>query len=165
MVTVPFTLFPPTTELLANVSCSAGINVICAVWLLRPSVAVMVQVWLAVTTDVGIEKGAELDPYGTETVAGGCAAVLSLDIPIFTPPGGAVPVSVTAADTLFPPSTLAGVTDNVDSCSAFAGSISSVAVWPAPAACPVIVAIWTEATGDVGTVTWRDAFPAGTVTE
>jgi len=125
----------------------------------------MVQVWLAVTTDVGIEKGAELDPYGTETVAGGCAAVLSLDIPIFTPPGGAVPVSVTAADTLFPPSTLAGVTDNVDSCSAFAGSISSVAVWPAPAACPVIVAIWTEATGDVGTVTWRDAFPAGTVTE
>jgi hypothetical protein len=125
----------------------------------------MLQVWLAVTTEVGIEKVAELDPNGTETAAGGCAAVLSLDIPIFAPPGAAVPVSATVADTFFPPSTLAGATDNVDSCSALAGSISSAAVWLAPAARPVMVAVWTAVTGNVETVTWRDAFPAGTVTK
>ena len=143
MVTVPLTVFPlpPTTELFAKTSCKAGTTMIGAVWLLRPSVAVMLQVWLAVTTEVGMEKVAELDPYGTETVVGGCAAVLSLEIPILTPPGGAVPVSATVADTLFPPSTLAGATDNVDSCSALAGSISSAAVWLAPAACPVMVAV------------------------
>src|ERR1035437_11155968 len=109
----------------------------------------MVQVWLAVTTDVGIEKGAELAVNGTETVAGGFALELSLDILMLTPPGGAVPVSVTVADTLSPPSTLVGVTDNMDTASAFAGSISSAAVSP----CAVIVAVWTVVTGDVGIVT------------
>src|SRR5271157_335058 len=123
----------------------------------------MLQVWLVVTVEVGIEKVAELAVNGTETVAGGCAAELSLDIKIFAPPGGAVPVSVTVADTFRPPSTLADATDKVDTCSAFAGSISSCAVWLTPAV-PVIVAVWTEVTVNVETVTWMDAFPAGTVT-
>ena len=113
----------------------------------------MVQIWLAVTTDVGIEKVAELAVNRTETVAGGCALELSLDIPIFTPAGGAVPVSVTDADTFRPPSTLVGETESVDTCSALAGSISSAAVWVAPAACAVIVTVWTVVTGDVETVT------------
>jgi hypothetical protein len=109
----------------------------------------MLQVWLAVTINVGIEKLAELARNRTETVAGGGALELSLDIPIFTPPGGAVPVSVTVADTLSPPSTLVVATENVDTASAFAGSISSAAVSP----CAVIVAVWTVVTGDVGIVT------------
>jgi hypothetical protein len=113
----------------------------------------MVHIWLAVTTDVGIEKVAELAVNGTETVAGGCAAELSLDIPIFTAAGGAVPVSVTVADAFRPPSTLADATENVDICSAFAGSISSNAVWLAPAACPLIVAVCIATTCDVETVT------------
>jgi hypothetical protein len=111
----------------------------------------MLQVWLAVTTDVGIEKVAELAVNGTETVAGGCAAELSLDIPIFTAAGGAVPVSVTVAVAFRPPSTLADATENVDICSAFAGSISSAAVW-LPPACPVIVAVFTVVTCNVETV-------------
>ena len=123
----------------------------------------MLQVWLAVTVEVGIEKVTELLVNGTETVAGGWAAGLSLDIPIVTPPGGAVPVSVTVADAFRPPSTLADATDNVDTCTALAGSISSAAVWLTPAV-PVIAAVWTVVTGNVETVTGRDAFPAGTVT-
>src|ERR1035437_81935 len=109
----------------------------------------MVQVWLAVTIDVRIGKVAELAVNGTETGAGGFALGLSLDIPIFTPPGGAVPVSVTVADTLSPPSTLVGVTDNVDTASAVAGSISSVVVSP----CAIIVTVWTAVTDAVGIVT------------
>src|ERR1039458_5985502 len=109
----------------------------------------MVQVWLAVTTDVGIEKLTQLAANGTETFAGGCAAELSLEIPTPTPPRGAVPVNVTVADTFRPPSTLVGVTDNADTGSAFAGSISSVVVSP----CAVIVTVWTAVTDAVGIVT------------
>ena len=64
--------------------------------LLRPSVAVMVQVWLAVTIDVRIGKVAELAVNGTETVAGGFALELSLDILMLTPPGGAGVIGILA---------------------------------------------------------------------
>jgi hypothetical protein len=56
---------------------------------------------------------------------------------------------VTVADTFRPPSTLVGVTDNADTWSAFAGSISSVVVSP----CAVIVTVWTAVTDAVGIVT------------
>ena len=71
-------------------------------------------------------------------------------------------VSVTVADTFRPPSTLVGVTDNVDTCECVCGvDFERRGLRPAP----VIVAVWTVDTGDVGNVTWRDAFPAGTVTK
>jgi len=166
MVTVPLTLFPPITELLVKVTCRAGATMSCAVSLILPRVAVRLAVSAAVTTEVGIEKVVELLLKGTVTLAGGCAAALSLASAIFDPPAGALPFNTTVPKALSPPCTLEGATVKAASCNAPGGSISRVAVSVTPPACAVIVAVSTVVTvAEVAMENCADACPAGIVTD
>jgi hypothetical protein len=69
-------------------------------------------------------------PAGTVTVAGTVAAALLLDRDSTVPPVGAVFVRVTVPVDEFPPATLVGLTDTLD--SAVDGVTVSVAVWLTP---------------------------------
>ena len=90
------------------------------VWL---SVAVRVTVCALVTASVAMAKSAEFLANGTATTAGGRTLSLSLVSRMLTPPGGALPLSVTVPVRFFPPRIDPAEVDSAASCTEFAGSI------------------------------------------
>jgi len=79
-VTVPLTVPPPVTALDVKATWRTGAMVSWAVLLVLPNVAVRVAVCETDTAVVGMENVVELAENGTVTLAGGCAAGLSLAI-------------------------------------------------------------------------------------
>ena len=120
-VTVPVELLPPTTEvgLLVTDDRLAAFTVKVAV-LATPRVAVITEEVCAPTPSVVTVNVAEVLPAGTVTLAGTvAAAVLLLESVTTAPPVGAAPFSVTVPVELFPPTTVVGLIDKVESCTAF----------------------------------------------
>jgi hypothetical protein len=84
-----------------------------------PKVAEMT---VGVATETGaleITSGAEVEPPGIFTVAGGATAAVLLVSETETPPLGAGPVSVIVADVLFPPTKAVAASANVDTTGGF----------------------------------------------
>lgn len=106
-VTVPLTLFPPTTSDRENVTeptqsdDDAGFTVMLAAALLAEA-AVMVAVVGEDTVDVVTGNVAVVCPAATATEAGTLAAALLLPRPTVTPPEGAAAASVTVPVALCP---------------------------------------------------------------
>jgi hypothetical protein len=116
-VTVPVELLPPTTEvgLLVTDDRLAAFTVKVAV-LATPRVAVITEEVFAATPRVVTVNVAEVLPAATVTLAGTvAAAVLLLERVTTAPPVGAAPLSVTVPVELFPPTTVVGLIDKVES--------------------------------------------------
>src|SRR5579864_2894288 len=115
-VTVPVELLPPTTDagVLVTDDRAAAFTVNVAV-LATPYVAVMMEEVLAATPSVVTVNVVDVLPAGTVTLAGTvAAAVLLLERVTTAPPVAAAPLSVTVPIELFPPTTVAGLSDKVD---------------------------------------------------
>jgi hypothetical protein len=115
-VTVPVELLPPTTDVgvLVTDDRTAALTINVAVFA-TPYVAVMTEEVFAATPSVVTVIVVVLLPAGIVTLAANvAAAVLMLPRVITAPPVGAAPFSVTVPVELFPPTTVAGLSDKVD---------------------------------------------------
>ena len=141
-VTVPVAEAGPTTlvgftatdERLAAGGAGCGVIVRLAVRV-TPSVPEITAVVFAVTALVLTANVALVAPAATVTLAGTVAAGWLLDRVIVAPPAGAAPLNVTVPVEAFPPTTLVGLSESVESVTgagAPAGVIVSVAVPTTP---------------------------------
>ena len=115
-VTVPVELLPPTTDVgdLVTDDRAAAFTLTVAV-LATPYVAVMTEEVFAATPRVVTVKVVDVLPAGTVTLAATVAAAVLLLARVTTaPPVGAAPLSVTVPVELFPPTTVAGLSDKAD---------------------------------------------------
>ena len=129
-VTVPVTLFPPTTEVGVLVTEeSVGALIVSVVVLLTPYVPVIVAVVLTATGVVVMVKVAVRAPAATVTLVGTTAADVLLCRVTNAPPAGAAPFNVAVPAEEAPPVTVCGllVSDNK-----LAGLIVRVAVFEVP---------------------------------
>src|SRR5882672_1685460 len=96
----------PTTAVGFSVNVAGGCCGVSVIWLCTVvpfQLPVIVTSVVAVTPLVGIVNGAEKDPAGTSTVAGGLAAGELLDRLTSAPPAGAWPFSMTLPPESVPP--------------------------------------------------------------
>ena len=129
-VTVPVTLFPPTTELGVLVTEeSVGALIVSVVVLLTPYVPVIVAVVLTATGVVVMVKVAVRAPAAIVTLPGTTAAELLLRRVINAPPEGAAPFNVAVPVEETPPVTVCGL---LSSDNRVAGLIVRVAVFGVP---------------------------------
>jgi hypothetical protein len=163
-VTVPVELLPPTTELglLVIEDNVAAVTVRVVVLVTAAYVAESVTEVVVATGLVVIVNVALLEPAGTVTLTGACAAdVLLLCSATLAPCGGAAPFKVTVPVELFPPITEVGVRVIEDK---VAGLTVSVAVFVTPNVA-LMPAVDGDATPNVVTVNVAEVVPAATVTE
>jgi len=164
IVTVPVEEFPPTTELGLRVT-DDGVGAVIVKFAVGEAplkLAVIVAAVVVVTATVVTVKVAVVAPEGMVTDAGVLAeAELSLR-EMTKPAAGAAEPIVTVPVDEFPPTTLVGDIETLDSTGGVIVRFA-VAVWPPEEA--VIVAVALAETGVVETVKVAVVLPEGTVTE
>ena len=138
-VTVPVVGVPPVTEFGLKLieDNPTGTIVKVAVWVVDPSVAVIVAKVVVVTGEAETVKVAPLWPAPIETAVGAVADKLLLLIPTTSPPGPAAALSMTLPVDVATPATVVGFRETDINTGAVIVSCEDCAV---PSSVPVIVA-------------------------